>query len=665
MNVIIPTTITDSKLIGCTIAENEYGEWEDGGYNALNATGLNRNWTGICCSSSGTLWASVYGGYIYYSTDAGLTWTAHTASGLRNWNGCCAHGVDIYATNLVSHDIYKLTGETGVFTATGQTARHWSGMGVSASGGVYACADNTYVYKLVPETGLFSTAISVGEGTAMTNVCGTPGGAVYVTSTGVSGRMFKDALESGSFGDIYPDDGNHDFRGICARSDGDIIVGVNNGDIYERILGAGAIVAIGGTSRAWRAMCVDLNDNTYGATYGGDIYKATGSKNYMLDDYCQVSSIHNTYQSEANNNRGNNPTTDTTKWTDTGSTNRWSVFDDQLWHQSEASEAMMWVFAPGEIEALAILNHESSSINIYEIDNDSNLVLNGLDWTGATGTTQPNSWDKVGTPSAYAIESGAIKITADAANEGMSQTMTVSSGDEYQLLFLYKNTSGDVAQVAVYDVTYSADILAVTDLTSSTEFCPYSYVFTVPAGCTSVRVSLMCKNSGDIIWFDYVKLAPTIYNSTMTTGSLITSSVRTDLVKEANCILTVKINNSGSTAKCGEIIMGTKYDIGGRAPNFGLSWGIKDWSTIERDTYGHYNKVPRERSKWMKGSIEIEHTEFDYVSNLLTAYTTEYLMWIGSQTNQCQMIFGICDEWSFQQDEYSNAVLNFSIAGVT
>jgi hypothetical protein len=663
MNVIIPTAIMDSNLIGCTIAENEYDEWEDGGFKELSATGSNRNWTGICCSSSGTLWACAYGGYIYYSLNAGVSWTAHTASGIKYWNGICADGTNIYASVTNSGDIYKLTNETGTFTALGQTARNWSGMGVSAAGNIYACADNQYVYKSLGGADAFTTQIFVGS--VVTQICGSPNGDLYATFS-PSAVISRDELESGTFlGLSTTVSPARTYRGICARSDGDISVCVNGGDIYERVLGTGNFTAINGTERAWRAMCVDLNDNTYAAVYGGDIYKATGSKNYMIDDYCQVTSVHTTYQSDTNNNRGNDPTTDTTNWTDTGATNRWRVFDDQIWNQSEASESIIWVFAPGTIDALAILNHESSTIDIIEIDNDSNLVLNGLAWTGATGTTEPDDWDKVGTPSDYTIDSGAIKITADGNGEGMSQTMTVTAGDEYQLLFLYKNTSGDVAQVAVYDVTHSADILATTDLASSTDFCPHSYVFTVPAGCTSVRVSLLCKNSGDIVWFDYVKLAPTIYNSTITTGSLITYSVKTDLISEANCILTVKVNNSGSTARCGEIVMGTKYDIGGRAPSFGLSWGIKDWSTIEADTFGNYSIVPREKSKWMKGSIEIASTDFDYVSNLLTAYTTTYLMWIGSETNQCQMIYGFCDDWSFQQDEYSNAVLNFSIAGLT
>jgi hypothetical protein len=667
MNVIIPLTMIEDYLLGCNVPENEKTEWADGGFYSLGTT--NRKWQAICRSSSDTLWACVYGGDIYYSTDSGVTWTAYGA-GSKDWNGITARGTNIYAS-VYNGSIWKLTDETGSFTDLAQTTRNWAGMCVCTDNHVWALAD-LKLYKQTDGAGDFAEDVTVAALRTCRHVCCSTNGNMYVSAHyNYTYYIYYRAGNSGAFSDlgttVWPS--TRISHGLCSDSSGNIYCATDNGDIYVRTAGAGNFNALSQTARAHRGMCADGNDSIYACVYAGSLYKADGFQTYNTGDYCQVTtgelSEHKIYQSNTDSNTGNDPTTDAVNWTLIGNTNRTKIFDDQIWDQSSASESIIWVFAPGIVQALAILNHESSTINIIEIDNDSNLVLNGLAFTGATGTTEPDDWDKVGTPSDYTIDSGAIKITADGNGEGMSQTMTVTAADEYQLLFLYKNTSGDVAQVGVYDVTHSADILATTDLSSSTEYCPYSYVFTVPAGCTSIKVSLTCKTSGDICWFDYVKLAPTIYNETITTGALVTYSVKTDLVNEANCILTVKVNNSGSTARCGEIVMGTKYDIGGRAPNFGLSWGIKDWSTIEPDTYGHYSIVEREQSKWMKGSIEIEHTDFDYVSNLLTAYTTEYMMWIGSETNQCQMIFGICDDWSFQQDEYSNAVLNFSIAGVT
>jgi len=406
----------------------------------------------------------------------------------------------------------------------------------------------------------------------------------------------------------------------------------------------------------------NTNNYLYCSVQTNDIYRANGTTSYSDGDKVQIRATHETYESLQNVNQGKAPATEPTWWLSLGKTNRWKCFDNQISVQTSQAESMTYVFAPGEVEAIAFMNLESSTIDIIEIDNDDNLILNGLDWTGASGTTQPTSWDKVGTPTDYTIDSGALKLTVD-GNEGISQTIAVSAATEYQLLFLYKNKASDVAQVAVYDVTHSADILATTDLASKTSFCPYSYVFTTPAGCVSIKISLTAKTSGDIVWFDYVKCAPTKYSETITTGALISYACKTDLWKDANCILTVNINNTGATAKIGEMVMGLKYDIGGRNPNYGISWGGQDWSTIEQGTFG-YEIVERDKSKWMRLTIDVPEASWDYVSNLIQGYMSSYLMWLGSETNQCLMIYGFPDEWSFTANEPSYAVLDLSIKGI-
>jgi hypothetical protein len=160
-------------------------------------------------------------------------------------------------------------------------------------------------------------------------------------------------------------------------------------------------------------------------------------------------------------------------------------------------------------------------------------------------------------------------------------------------------------------------------------------------------------------------MAPTIYSETITTGALISYSFKTDLIKKANCIVTVIVNNAGSTAKVGEILLGLKYDIGGRNPNLGISWGVKDWSTIEPDTFGNYEFIPRDTSKWLKCVIDVDESDIDAVSNFLTVHKGTFLMWLGSDTNQAKMIYGFTDDWSFSQGQLDTAQLNLSILGIT
>ena len=134
-------------------------------------------------------------------------------------------------------------------------------------------------------------------------------------------------------------------------------------------------------------------------------------------------------------------------WLEVDSTNRWRAFNGVLGSQTEQATKIEYVLTPGAaIDSIALLNLDSDTVDIVEINHDSDLVTNGTAWTDATGTTQPTSWDKVGTPSDYTIDGGMIRITCDANGEGMSQTIAVSAATEYQLLGLYKNTASDIAQ---------------------------------------------------------------------------------------------------------------------------------------------------------------------------------------------------------------------------
>lgn len=324
---------------------------------------------------------------------------------------------------------------------------------------------------------------------------------------------------------------------------------------------------------------------------------------------------------------------------------------------------LVYAVSPGAVDSIALLNIESTSVEIVEIDEADDLVTNGEDFTGATGTTQPTSWDKVATPSDYTIDSGAIKITADASNEGISQTITVSAETEYQLLFKYRNTAGDVAQVAVYDVTHSANILATTDLTSSTVESVYSYVFTTPAGCTSVKISFLAKASGDIVWFDYIKLAPTEYSETVTTGTSKTDVVKTDLVQKAAGIITVTINYTAGTPKLGELIVGVKTSIG--TMRYSPTIGITDYSTKEVDTYGHYSIVERSFAKRMTCSLIILNTAIDEVVRLLTLYRATELVWIGDANYNSLIVYGYYKDFQVVFSRPSSSDCSLEIEGLT
>jgi len=330
-----------------------------------------------------------------------------------------------------------------------------------------------------------------------------------------------------------------------------------------------------------------------------------------------------------------------TSWLQIDSTNRWKAFNNVLGSQTELATKIEYVLTPGEtIDSVALLNLESDTIDIVEIDTADQLIVNN-DWTDATGGTPPTGWTEVGTVPDFTIQSAALRITCDANGEGISQTIAVLAATEYQLTFLYKNTASDIAQVAVYDVTHSADILATTDLTSSTANSSYSYVFTTPAGCVSIKISLLCKTAADIVWFEAPYLCPTEYSETVTTGVSKTDVVKLDIPQKAAGILTVTINKSG-TAAIGELVLGTKFTLGKMLYNPQI--GFRNYSTKTQDTFGNWTMVVRGYSKKLICSLSMENTTIDSVFKFLCDHKDDMLVWVGTETYSSLIVYGFCKE---------------------
>jgi len=362
------------------------------------------------------------------------------------------------------------------------------------------------------------------------------------------------------------------------------------------------------------------------------------------------------------------PHLDTTNWLKISATNRWKAFDEKVGSQTSQAEAVTFVIAPGTaVDAMGFLGIAADTIDIVEIDTTGDLVTNGTAWTGATGTTQPTSWDKVGTPADYAIDGGMVKITTDAVNEGMSQTIAVTAATEYQLVGIYKNTAADIAQIAVYDVTHSADILATTDLASSTVNSPFSNVFTTPAGCVSVKISFLGKASGDIVWFDTVRLAPTAYNETINmvpTGSLqITTANVFDLVSSATAVFTLTFAYSGGTVLVGGIIYGVQAYLGQTL--YGSTTGIHDYSVKQTDDFGVADILERDYSNRMALDFLVETASKNYVSNLLASYRATLILYVGDEDDPTLITYGFPKDWSMATGEPGFAIVSIDIEGLT
>ncbi len=402
---------------------------------------------------------------------------------------------------------------------------------------------------------------------------------------------------------------------------------------------------------------------------------------YGDGDNIIVIAEHKCYESA---NTGHTPSSSPTWWLDIGATNRWKIFDAKVQAQTSQATNLNWVLNPGLIDSIAMLNLDATETQIIMADQNTDVVTNGTAWTGATGTTPPSNWDLVGTPSNFLIDAGALKMTVDAANEGISQTITVIPETEIQLLGIYHNTAGDIAQYAVYDVTHSTDILATTDLASSTVDSTLSYVFTIPVGCIAIKISLMAKANGDIVWFDTISLSDVVYNEIETLLSTIqvvdwytyffepiirpTDIMKTDLAAIGippitTASITIIITYAGGTVKCGEIVLGLKFEIG--KMRYNPSIGIIDYSIKSVDAFGNMLITERAYSKRVSCDLLIKNTIVDEVVHQLALYRSTPVVYVGHENYSSLILYGFYKSFEIiiPYPDYSEC--NIEIEGLT
>ncbi len=107
-----------------------------GAFVSLPAAG-SRSWRGVATHDGVTVYAVVYGGVIYKSTDGGATWVA-LSSGSRSWRGVATHdGVTVYAV-VYGGVIYKSTDGGATWAALSSGGRYWYGVATHDGVTVYA-----------------------------------------------------------------------------------------------------------------------------------------------------------------------------------------------------------------------------------------------------------------------------------------------------------------------------------------------------------------------------------------------------------------------------------------------------------------------------------------------------------------------------------------------
>jgi len=139
----------------------------------------------------------------------------------------------------------------------------------------------------------------------------------------------------------------------------------------------------------------------------------------------------------------------------------------------------------------------------------TNILTNGSDWTGASGTTAPNGWTSFGhAQSSFTIDSGRLKIGNGSANNAtaMSQNITTVVGTTYTLYFNY-----EVHSSAQYAIIRAGNGVLNGSLGyfygTSTSNVQSTMTFKATSTTTNISVQMQATSGNAYIWVDtmYVK----------------------------------------------------------------------------------------------------------------------------------------------------------------
>jgi hypothetical protein len=133
----------------------------------------------------------------------------------------------------------------------------------------------------------------------------------------------------------------------------------------------------------------------------------------------------------------------------------------------------------------------------------SELVTNGLNWTGATGTTPPNNWtNKSQGTDTYTIESGTLKLLTVDWNAWIQQIITVVTGQKYQLYIDLKNYNcGNGMNIKLGTSSNGGEYYNSFE-TETTKFVTHNVIFTATSTTLYVDIENSPTGANQYGWVD-------------------------------------------------------------------------------------------------------------------------------------------------------------------
>lgn len=155
--------------------------------------------------------------------------------------------------------------------------------------------------------------------------------------------------------------------------------------------------------------------------------------------------------------------------------------------------------------------NEAISLRTENVINNSEFMAFSYMEDGAAQTRPPDGWDLVGTPlviygatkPAVMSRGRYVSITADAANEGISQVHRVKVSTTYAIRLVHNVTAGKTGSVQVTTDSASPGTITRTLRRTGSDIEEWIY-YTTESDATTLTIKLLCSANTDVVKYGQV-----------------------------------------------------------------------------------------------------------------------------------------------------------------
>lgn len=145
----------------------------------------------------------------------------------------------------------------------------------------------------------------------------------------------------------------------------------------------------------------------------------------------------------------------------------------------------------------------------------------------------------------------------------------------------------------------------------------------------------------------------------------VTDAVFSDIPPYLNGVVEVEITGGvGNTVAIGSTCVGTELYLGDT--QYGLNYGIRDYSIKETDDFGNTRFVERAFSKRMSPTLMVDNARLNYISKALQSLRATPTVYIAVDDPKFQgtIVYGFLKDWNVEISYPNHSMLSIEVDGL-